>query len=53
MNLNNLLKLSHEAFLKKNFSDAKKYLEEAIKIDPDSYEVNYRLAIIFNNLGVI
>ena len=51
MNLNNLLKLSHEAFLKKNFSDAKKYLEDAIKIDPDSYEVNYRLAIILNNLG--
>ena len=35
---------------KKNFSDAKKYLEDAIKIDPDSYEVNYRLAIILNNL---
>ena len=51
MNLNNLLKLSNEAFLKKNFLDAKKYLEDAIKIDPNSYEVNYRLAIVFNNLA--
>ncbi len=51
MNLNNLLKLSNEAFLKKNFLDAKNYLEDAIKIDPNSYEVNYRLAIVFNNLA--
>ena len=32
--------------LLKKFFRCEKYLEDAIKIDPDSYEVNYRLAII-------
>jgi len=51
MNLKELINLSNKAFNEKNFQEAKKILDEAIKLNPNVYELYHKLGIISFNLG--
>ena len=51
MNLEELINLSNKAFNEKNFLEAKKILDEAIKLNPNVYELFHKLGIISYNLG--
>lgn len=51
MNLKELINLSNKAFNERNFQEAKKILDEAIKLNPNVYELYHKLGIISFNLG--
>ena len=51
MNLKEQLKLSDIALNNKDFTKAKSLLEEAIKIYPDIFELNFKLGLVNNFLG--
>ena len=51
MNLKNILELADKAIAENNFSYAKSILDKELELNPNIFELNFKLGLLHNILG--